>query len=180
MKLVLGLRLGLALLALLCVAARGLRFGAAVRGCAAASCVLASAWAPGLGRGGRGLPSAAAAAEAAPAIPLSRYFDAVRKELDPEQGESLQRIKKDIDEANWDDLKAFTREYDAGFRGGILKSTWKQLGDNKKRGIEISNSFTFDLIGLNQAARKADKDDALKRFQDVQQDIRDFLTLEPK
>jgi hypothetical protein len=102
----------------------------------------------------------------------------VRKELDPKQGESLARIKKDIDDGNWDDLKLFTREYDAGFRGGILKSTWKQLGDKKKRGIEISNSFTFDLIGLNQAARKADKQDALKRLDDVRQDISDFLTLE--
>ena len=112
-------------------------------------------------------------------IPLKRYFDAVRKELDPKEGESLRRIKKDIDDANWDDLKTFTREYDAGFRGGVLKATWKQLGDNKKRGIEISNSFTFDLIGLNQAARKGDAADAIKRYQDVQQDMRDFLTLEP-
>jgi len=129
--------------------------------------------------GGIGSPQEGALAKSdEPPIPLSRYFDAVRKELDPKQGESLARIKKDIDDGNWDDLKLFTREYDAGFRGGILKSTWKQLGDKKKRGIEISNSFTFDLIGLNQAARKADKQDALKRLDDVRQDISDFLTLE--
>lgn len=113
-------------------------------------------------------------------IPLSRYFDAVRKELDPKEGVSLLRIKKDIDEGNWEDLKTFTREYDAGFRGGVLKSTWKQLGDNKKRGIEVSNSFTFDLIGLNKAARKGDAADALKYYEVVKQDIKDFLSLEPK
>lgn len=28
-----------------------------------------------------------------------------------------------------------------------------QKGDRKARGIEISNSFTFDLIALNKAAR---------------------------
>ena len=127
---------------------------------------------------GLGLQGVEAAEKAEP-LPLSRYFEAVRKELDPKQGESLRRIKKDIDDANWDDLKTFTREYDAGFRGGVLKATWKQLGDNKKRGIEISNSFTFDLIGLNQAARKGDAADAIKRYEDVQQDMRDFLTLEP-
>lgn len=118
------------------------------------------------------------AKESEPPIPLSRYFAAVRKELDPKEGVSLIRIKNDIDTSNWDDLKLFTREYDAGFRGGILKSTWKQLGDSKKRGIEISNSFTFDLIGLNQAARKGDSAEALKHYEDVKQDIKDFLTLE--
>ena len=112
-------------------------------------------------------------------VPLSRYFDAVRRELDPKEGVSLLRIKKDIDEGNWEDLKAFTREYDAGFRGGVLKSTWKQLGDKKKRGIEVSNSFTFDLIGLNKAARKGDAADALKYYEVVRQDIKDFLSLEP-
>ena len=82
---------------------------------------------------------------------LERCFNAVRKELDAKEGESLIRIKQDIDGGNWDDLKLFTREYDAGFRGGVLKNAWKQLGDAKQRGIQVTNSFTFDLIALNKA-----------------------------
>ena len=124
-------------------------------------------------------PGDALAKESAEEIPLERYFAAVAKELDPNQGESLARIKKDIDKADWEDLKLFTREYDAGFRGGVLKPTWKKLGDNKKRGIEISNSFTFDLIGLNKAARTGDKDDALKRYADIRKDVENFLLLDP-
>ena len=109
---------------------------------------------------------------------LDKCFNAVRKELDPKVGESLPRIKKDIDGGNWDDLKLFTREYDAGFRGGVLKSAWKQLGDQKQRGIQVTNSFTFDLIALNKAARTEDKDDAYKRLDQVKQDLIDFLALE--
>ena len=109
---------------------------------------------------------------------LERCFVAVKRELDPQEGVSLQRLKKDIEEGDWTDLKLFTREYDAGFRGGVLKKSWKQLGDKKGDGIRISNSFTFDLIGLNQAARKEDKDEALKMYEAVRNDIVEFANLE--
>jgi len=123
---------------------------------------------PPVGAGADDLPS------------LERCFNAVRKELDAKEGTSLTRIQQDIDGGNWEDLKLFTREYDAGFRGGVLKSAWKQLGDAKQKGIQVSNSFTFDLIALNKAARNADKDDAAARLAQVRQDLVDFLALEPK
>ena len=109
---------------------------------------------------------------------LEKCFAAVKRELDPKEGESLARLKKDIDSGDWTDIKAFTREYDAGFRGGVLKKSWKQLGDKKADGIRISNSFTFDLIGLNQAARKEDKGEALKMLDAVRNDIMEFARLE--
>jgi hypothetical protein len=109
---------------------------------------------------------------------LEKCFNAVRKELDSKQGESLTHIKDDIDNDKWDDLKLFTREYDAGFRGGVLKSAWKQLGDKKQSGISITNSFTFDLIALNKAARNQDKVDAYHRLDQITQDLKDFLALE--
>ena len=110
---------------------------------------------------------------------LEKCFNAVRKELDPKEGESLIRIEKDIKDNNWDDLKVFTREYDAGFRGGVLKLAWKQLGDSKGEGIRLSNSFTFDLIGMNQAARKGDTEGAMQMFKAVKQDLIDFEALDP-
>ena len=110
---------------------------------------------------------------------LEKCFSAVRKELSPE-GESINRLSDDIRLQKWDDLKLFTREYDAGFRGFVMKSTWKQIDDVelKKKGIEISNSFTFDLIALNKASRVKDTEDAYKRLEDVKKDLRDFLNLE--
>jgi hypothetical protein len=110
---------------------------------------------------------------------LDRCFAAVRKELDPKEGESLIRIEKDIKNEDWEDLKLFTREYDAGFRGGVLKTAWKQLGDNKQEGIRLSNSFTFDLIGMNQAARKGDIEGVQTMFKAVKQDLVDFEALDP-
>ena len=109
---------------------------------------------------------------------LEKCFNAVKKELNG--GESLTRLSKDIEKEEWDDIVLYTREYDAGFRGGVLKSAWKQLGDKKGRGIEVTNSFTFDLIALNKAARNKDKIDATARLEQVRQDLKDFLELEPK
>lgn len=119
-------------------------------------------------------------AEAKDPLPsLDRCFAAVRKELDPKEGESLIRIQKDITAQDWEDLKLFTREYDAGFRGGVLKTAWKQLGDKKQEGIRLSNSFTFDLIGMNQAARKGDIEGVQTMFKAVKQDLVDFEALDP-
>ena len=90
----------------------------------------------------------------------------------------IYRINNDIDKLNWDDLKLFTREYDAGFRNGVLKPIWKQLKDeDQKLGIEISNSFTFDLIALNKAARNEDVNDAKIRLSQVKHDLEDFMKL---
>ena len=109
---------------------------------------------------------------------LERCFNAVRKELGRE-GESLRRLQEDIDRESYKDIILFTREYDAGFRGGVLKTAWKQMdGEAKRRGIEVSNSFTFDLIALNKAARVADKAEAARCLSLVRQDLVDFLALE--
>ena len=48
---------------------------------------------------------------------LDKCFHAIEKELDPINGESLIRLKNDINKGDWDDMKLFTREFDAGFRG---------------------------------------------------------------
>ncbi len=92
---------------------------------------------------------------------------------------SLLQITNPLTNSFREDLKLFTREYDAGFRGGVLKSAWKQLeGDNKKNGISISNSFTFDLIALNKAARNKDKESAVKVTDSIILDLKNFLKLQ--
>ena len=58
---------------------------------------------------------------------LDKIFAAVRKEISPE-GESIARLREDINKEKWEDILTYTREYDAGFRGGVLKAAWKQLG----------------------------------------------------
>ena len=90
------------------------------------------------------------------------------------------RLKQDVKDGNWEDVKLFSREYDAGFRGGVLKSAWKQLkDDDKKKGIEVTNAFTFDLIALNKAARNTDAEEANKRIDQVKTDLKEFLKLRP-
>ena len=93
---------------------------------------------------------------------LEKCFNAVRKELGSSvgEGESLSRINSAIDSGNWDDLKLFTFEFDAGFRGGVLENAWNQLGLDKQADITVVSPFTFDLIALNKAARSEDKDTA--------------------
>jgi hypothetical protein len=100
---------------------------------------------------------------------LEKCFNAVRRELSSDEGQSLKRLKEDVFSKNWADVKSFTREYDAGFRGYVLKNAWSQITDDnlKRRGIEISNSFTFDLIALNKAARIEDPNEANKRLEQV-------------
>lgn len=116
------------------------------------------------------------ASYAAELYPLDKCFAALQKEV--EERPSLNRIQSDIESEKWDDLKLFTREYDAGLRGSVMKSVWKQLsGEKKKAGIDLSNSFTFDLIGMNKAARKGDKEEALKYLTLVEKDLKDFLAL---
>lgn len=111
---------------------------------------------------------------------LEKCFNAIEKELDYDKGESIKRLKMDIASGNWEDIKLFTREYDAGFRGGVLKSAWKQLKDDaKSKGIAYSNAFTFDLIALNKAARVENSEEASMRLEQVKKDLQDFLTLRP-
>jgi hypothetical protein len=108
---------------------------------------------------------------------LEKCFNAVEKEVAPD-GESITRLREDIKKGNWADVKAFSREYDSGFRGGVLKNAWKQLqGEEQKLGIEITNSFTFDLIALNKAARNEDTIEANTRLDQVKEDLKNFLKL---
>lgn len=108
---------------------------------------------------------------------LEKCFGAVEKEVAPD-GESIIRLREDIKKGDWSDVKAFSREYDAGFRGGVLKNAWKQLeGEDQKLGIEITNSFTFDLIALNKAARNEDTAEANTRLDQVKEDLKSFLKL---
>lgn len=53
------------------------------------------------------------------------------------------------------------------------------IGEEQKKGIELANSFTFDLIALNKAARIQDKTEAQLRVIHVQHDLEEFLKLKP-
>ena len=125
-----------------------------------------------------GLTPTAAIASDLPS--LEKCFNAVEKEIDPVKGENIIRLREDVASGDWSDVKAWSREYEAGFRGGVLKSAWKQLkGDEQKRGIEVTNSFTFDLIALNKAARVEDTADANLRIDQIKGDLVEFLKLRP-
>ena len=109
---------------------------------------------------------------------LEKCFHSVQNEL--ETGTSIPRLQQDIDKEDWKDVIKFTREYEAGFRGGVLKNIWKQQsGKNQNKGIELTNSFTFDLIGLNKDARIKDAKSAQRHLNQVKQDLVDVLSMMP-
>eukprot|EP01038_Epipyxis_sp_PR26KG_P008064 gene8064-10924_t len=109
---------------------------------------------------------------------LDRCYTAILSELNSGKDTAIYRLETDINSENWEDLKLFTREYDAGFRGGVLKPAWKQMDSEKqKKAIEITNSFTFDLIALNKAGRVKDVSEARSRIEQIKTDLKDFIKL---
>ena len=109
--------------------------------------------------------------------PLSECFNIIRNEI--KSSESLNRLNQDITNENWKDILSFTKEYEAGFRGGILKPAWKQLSGNlQEKGITLTNSFTYDLIGLNKAARIKDLPRANEMIANIKKDLVDFVKLD--
>lgn len=119
-------------------------------------------------------PAQAASAE----YTVEQCFDIVQRELT--QRKPFIRIEHDIQDANWQDLKVFTKEYD-GFRGSILKGAAKQLkGDDKKVASDLANKVMYDLIGINKAARKEDAEAATQSLQGLEKDIQEFYDLKAK
>mmetsp|Transcript_16512 Transcript_16512/g.62794 ORF Transcript_16512/g.62794 Transcript_16512/m.62794 type:complete len:177 (-) Transcript_16512:1130-1660(-) len=98
----------------------------------------------------------------------------VRQEL--KEG-GVAQIGQMIRDGDWDAIKAFTRGYDQTFRKGLMGDARKTLESNKDMAMVYRNGVTFDLIGINKAARSEDKDKALENYDLLVQDVEDFLKL---
>ena len=88
-----------------------------------------------------------------------------------------------INSSNWEEIKEFTKFYDGEFRKAKLGYVRKMImtdKDQKEKATLLSNSVTFDLIGINRAARKSDQSEALRYLGELKDDIQTFLEFEPQ
>jgi glycyl-tRNA synthetase beta subunit len=113
----------------------------------------------------------------------SAVFEAVRRELTDEDG-GVNYLKTKIESGDFAALLEFTKTYDQVLRKGVMGKAKKVLtdSDSKERATAIANNVTFDLIGINRSSRKGQEDitQAKKYLEELQDDIRAFLDLEPK
>ena len=113
---------------------------------------------------------------------VTEAFDAIRYELTNPSG-VVGTLTNLINDGNsYEEVMQYTKESDAYFRKAKIGKARKLLTDKeiKSGSIQLSNSITFDLIGINRASRpgQEDKDVQLKYLEDLKKDIEQFLELE--
>jgi hypothetical protein len=110
-------------------------------------------------------------------------FEAVRRELIDANG-GVYYLKSKVETGDFAALLEFTKTYDQVLRKGVMGKAKKALTDpdSKERATALANNVTFDLIGINRSSRKGQEDSsqATKYLDELQDDIRAFLDLEPK
>ena len=112
-------------------------------------------------------------------------FDAIREELKGAGTGGLAFMQQKIAAKDYGELREFTKQWDLDFRKAVLGKARKAMpkGPDRDRAVLVANAVTFDLIGINKAIRNiGNEDDAEARrwFDTLVDDIRDYLTLEPK
>ena len=113
---------------------------------------------------------------------VTEAFNAIRYELTNPSG-VVGTLTNLINDGNsYEEVMQYTKESDAYFRKAKIGKARKLLTDKeiKSGSIQLSNSITFDLIGINRASRpgQEDKDVQLKYLEDLKKDIEQFLELE--
>jgi len=134
-------------------------------------------------------PTPAVAKKEAPSPEVMKsIFTAIRLELEGQQytvlgeGGGMFYLGKQLDDGNWTEIKEFTKFYDLEFRKAKMARVRKMMTDKEIKGValQFSNNVTFDLIGINRAARTEDTAEARKYFDELKIDIKAFLDLESK
>jgi len=108
-------------------------------------------------------------------------FAAVREQLDSPDG-GIQELKSLIDKEDYDAIREFTPTYDLEFRKAKMVKARRLITgkDEIDRGLYLSNSVTFDLIGINRNSRlgKEDIGEVKKYWEELKTDVTSFLEME--
>jgi len=106
-------------------------------------------------------------------------FTAVQSAFDDEVYPAL---SKAIEASDWAEIKEITKGMDQSFRKGRMGPAKKALptSEDKSQAQLLMNAITFDLIGINKAARKEDKQEALETLSVMKDEVRQFLLLQEK
>ena len=117
---------------------------------------------------------------------MKAAFARVRQELESEKG-GVAYMQNCIDRRDFEALLEFTKQYDGQIRKAGMVGVKKMLTDKEQMKLitPLSNSVTFDLIGINRSSRPgaaATADEAAeganKYLQELRQDVQKFLDLE--
>lgn len=127
------------------------------------------------------LPAEAKAKEPVTAEAMAAAFAAVRKELDDPEG-GIAKLGSAIDKKDWTEIKEFTKYYDLEFRKAKMVKARKMFPDKDMKGeaLPLCNNVTFDLIGINRAARAEDLVSAMQYYESLKKDVSSFLVYESK
>mmetsp|Transcript_25161 Transcript_25161/g.37009 ORF Transcript_25161/g.37009 Transcript_25161/m.37009 type:complete len:209 (+) Transcript_25161:26-652(+) len=144
-----------------------------------ASILTVAAWAPS---------PAAAKKEPVTRESISAVFASIRSEIDDTpfvdigQGGGVKYLEGAIEKKEWEKVKEFTKFYDLEFRKAKMSKAKKMMPDKemKSQGTQLCNNVTFDLIGINRAARVEDVETAHKYLGELKEDILEFLKFEEK
>ena len=122
------------------------------------------------------------AAAHAKKLPLSQpaAFDALTQALTSETG-AVAQLTRAIENNNKADLLEMTKDMDQSLRKRIVTTCKYYVVDGDK-GQALSNSVTFDLIGINKSARgeALDANAARKYLQELKDDLQSMLDMERK
>mmetsp|Transcript_378 Transcript_378/g.419 ORF Transcript_378/g.419 Transcript_378/m.419 type:complete len:224 (+) Transcript_378:83-754(+) len=112
---------------------------------------------------------------------VTAAFAAVREQLESPEG-GIQELKSLIDKEDFDGIREFTQMYDLEFRKAKMVKARRLITgkDELKRGLYLSNSVTFDLIGINRFSREGKEDisEVKKYWEELKTDVINFLELE--
>ena len=112
-------------------------------------------------------------------------FQRVRMELEDPNTGGVQYLQNAIDREDFASVLEFSKQYDLQLRKAGMVRAKKLLTDKeaKEKGTTLANNVTFDLIGINRSCRpgpQQSKEDAQKYLDELKQDVKQFLELEPK
>ena len=108
-------------------------------------------------------------------------FAAVRYQLESPDG-GVQKLEDYIAQSDFEAIFEFTKMYDLEFRKAKMVPARKFLTnkDDKEKAVYLSNSVTFDLIGMNKGTRSGQRDmEQVKKYLgELKQEVSMFLELE--
>ena len=108
-------------------------------------------------------------------------FEAVRYQLESPEG-GVRTLESYVTNSDFDAIFEFTKYYDLEFRKAKMVKARKYLTskEDKERAVYLSNSVTFDLIGMNKGCRAGQKDieQVKKYFGELKEEVAQFLELE--
>uniref|UniRef100_A0A7S1BQ70 Uncharacterized protein n=1 Tax=Corethron hystrix TaxID=216773 RepID=A0A7S1BQ70_9STRA len=114
---------------------------------------------------------------------LTEAFRAVSTEASSPTG-GIASLAEALNDGNWPFVLEFTKDYDLSFRKLIMGKARKMIPKTtetnaklREQGLLLTNGVTFDLIGVNRAARTKDADAAKKAYNLLIEDIQKFLDL---